>query len=48
MKTTEARKDATATENEAAYTVAKEKCDTFAGGAKDKCMDQARALHGKS
>jgi len=44
----QARKDATADEIDASYAVAKEKCDTFAGGAKDTCMDQAKKRFGKS
>lgn len=47
-KTTDARKDAKADKNEADYVVAKEKCDTYAGGAKDKCLDQAKINFGKS
>ncbi len=44
----QARKDATADEIDAGYAVAKEKCDTFAGGAKDTCLDQAKKRFGKS
>ena len=47
-KTIEARKDATADKVDAEYTVAKEKCNTFAGGAKDTCLDQVKARFGKS
>ena len=32
---------------DAQYAVAKEKCDTFAGAAKDNCLMQARAQFGK-
>jgi hypothetical protein len=28
--------------------VAKEKCDVYAGGAKDHCLEPAKALFGKS
>ena len=44
----QARKDATADEIDAGYAVAKEKCDSFAGGAKDTCLDQAKKRYGKS
>lgn len=44
----QARKDATADEIDAGYAVAKEKCDSFAGGAKDTCLDQAKKRFGKS
>lgn len=27
--------------------LAKEKCDTYAGGAKDRCLDQAKARFGR-
>ena len=33
---------------DADYAVAKEKCDVYAGGAKDYCVDQAKARFGKS
>lgn len=34
--------------SEADYTLAKEKCETFAGGAKDTCLDRAKTRFGKS
>lgn len=44
----EARKEATVDETDAGYAVAKEKCDTFAGEAKDTCVDKAKRRFGKS
>jgi hypothetical protein len=46
-KSAEAGKDAEAKKRAAEYSVAKEKCDAFAGGAKDRCMDQAKTDFGK-
>jgi len=46
-KSSEARKDATTDKREAEYAVAKEKCDTYAGGAKDHCLSEAKARFGK-
>ncbi|MCR4302370.1 MAG: hypothetical protein NUV51_12220 [Sulfuricaulis sp.] len=43
----DARQDATMDKRDADYTVAKEKCDVLAGGAKDSCMNQAKMHHGK-
>lgn len=42
-KPADARKDATADKVNAEYAVAKEKCDVYAGGAKDYCLAQAKA-----
>jgi len=44
----DARKDAAAVTLDAQYEVAKEKCDVYAGGAKDHCLERAKALFGKS
>jgi len=46
-KASEARKDAAVEKNDADYAVAKEKCDTFAGGTRDACLDQAKAAFSK-
>ena len=46
-KSSVARKDAAAEKLDADYAVAKEKCDTFAGGAKDTCLDRAKANFGQ-
>lgn len=43
-----ARKEATAVKLDADYTVAKEKCDTYADDAKDVCLDRAKIRFGKS
>ena len=43
-----ARKDAAATKREAEYTVAREKCDAFAGDAKSNCMNEAKARFDRS
>ena len=43
----EARKEAAADKSDADYSVAKEKCDTFAGGARDTCLDQAKVTFSK-
>lgn len=47
-KSAEAHKDATATANDGKYDVAKEKCETYAGGAKDHCLEQAKKSFGKN
>lgn len=47
-KQAEARKDANADTREAEYKVAIEKCDAFAGAAKDACVGDAKARFGKS
>jgi hypothetical protein len=47
-KGTEARKDAASATRDADYAVAKEKCDTFAGEAKVRCLSDAKARFGKS
>lgn len=46
--TAEARRDAQADKLDADYTVARERCDTYAGGARDHCLDQAKIRFGKS
>ena len=46
-KAIEARTDARDDKRDAEYKVAKEKCDAFAGGAKDNCMAMARSQYGK-
>jgi hypothetical protein len=47
-KSAEARKDAASDKRAAEYAVAKQKCDAFASGAKSDCMNEAKALFGKS
>jgi hypothetical protein len=47
-KSSDARRDASSDKRDADYAVAKEKCDTFAGSAKDSCIDQAKVRFGKS
>lgn len=42
------RREAATTTNDAQYGVAVEKCDVYAGGAKDACLDRAKAQFGKS
>jgi hypothetical protein len=37
-----------ATKQDAAYAVAKEKCDSLSGDAQDKCIKDAKALHGQT
>ncbi len=44
---TDARKDAAASKLDAEYAVEKEKCDMYAGGAKDYCLNQAKVRFGK-
>jgi hypothetical protein len=46
-KSTDARKDAAEDKRDADYAVAKAKCDTLAGDAKDRCMADAKARFGK-
>ena len=43
-----ARQDAAADKRDAAYAVAKEKCDAFSSDAKDRCLTDAKARYGKS
>jgi hypothetical protein len=43
-----AREEAATATNDAQYAVAVEKCDVYAGGAKDVCLDRAKARFGKS
>jgi activator of HSP90 ATPase len=43
-----ARKEAAKATNDAQYDVAVEKCDVYAGGAKDVCLGRAKARFGKS
>jgi hypothetical protein len=44
----DARKDAAADTFDAQYGVTKQMCGTYAGGAKDCCLYQAKARFGKS
>lgn len=46
-KAGDAQKAASADKQEAQYKVAKEKCDTYAGNAKDVCVNEAKARFGK-
>jgi hypothetical protein len=46
-KQAEARTEANADKRDAAYKVAIEKCDAFAGPAKDACIASAKAQYGK-
>ena len=46
-KAIEARTDARDDKREAAYKVAMQKCDAFAGAAKDACVSTAKAEYGK-
>jgi len=43
----EARKDAADDKREADYAVARERCDTFAGDPKNRCLNEANARYGK-
>jgi hypothetical protein len=43
-----AREEAAKVTNDAQYAVAVEKCDIYTGGAKDVCLDRAKARFGKS
>src|SRR4029077_14540301 len=47
-KTAEARRDASDDKRNADYKVAIEKCDALSGGAKDACVQDAKARYGKS
>ena len=47
-KEAEARKEANADKRDAEYKVAIEKCDAFAGTAKNSCVSAAKAQYGKS
>lgn len=44
---TDRKSDAADAKNNAAYSVAKEKCDAFSGAAKDKCIADAKLNFGK-
>jgi hypothetical protein len=44
----DARKVAAEAKRDADYAVAKEKCDVYAGGAKDYCLNQAKARFGRT
>ena len=46
-KVADARRDADQHANQAAYDAARERCDTFAGDAKDRCISDAKARFGK-
>ena len=46
-KANEARKEADADKSDADYAVAKEKCDTLSGDAKDACLDRAKTAFGR-
>jgi hypothetical protein len=47
QKTIEARNEAREDKQAAAYRVAMEKCDAFAGAAKDQCVSAAKTEYGK-
>ena len=47
-KTAEVKKDAAANKRDAAYAVAKEKCDAMAGDAKSNCIKDAKTRFGQS
>jgi hypothetical protein len=47
-KTAEAKKDAAEDKRDADYKVAVEKCDSLSGNAKDACVRDAKAKHGKT
>jgi hypothetical protein len=44
---TDRKSDAADAKNDAAYSVAKEKCDAWSGSAKDKCLSDAKLNYGK-
>ena len=44
----DAKKDANAEKNDAAYKAAKERCDAMSGDAKSKCVDDMKRMYGKS
>jgi hypothetical protein len=46
-KAIEARTDARDDKRTAQYKVAREKCDAFAGAAKDSCVSAAKSQYGK-
>jgi hypothetical protein len=46
-KVSEARSDARADSRDAEYKAAKERCDTYAGDAKDRCVSDVKARYGK-
>ena len=46
QKTNAANQDAAAAKRDADYAVAKEKCDAFAGDAKDNCLKEAKGRFG--
>jgi hypothetical protein len=46
-RVTEARKDASADKRDADYAVARERCGKFAGDAKERCLNDAKAQYGK-
>jgi hypothetical protein len=46
-KTIEARTEAQEDKRTAAYRVAREKCDAFAGAAKDQCVSAAKSAYGE-
>jgi hypothetical protein len=46
-KTIEARTEAQVDKRSAAYRVAREKCDAFAGAAKDQCVSAAKSAYGE-
>lgn len=45
-KAAEARKDATTDKLDAQYAVAREKCETYSGDTKDRCLNEAKARFG--
>lgn len=47
-KNAEAQKDANADKQDAAYAVAKEKCESLAGDPKATCLQDAKAKYGKN
>ncbi|MEO8938566.1 MAG: hypothetical protein ABI277_00190 [Burkholderiaceae bacterium] len=47
LKTADARHDAADDKRDANYKVAMEKCDAFAGAAKDNCQSTAKSTYGK-
>ncbi len=46
-KVSDLKQDSAEAKNNAAYAVAKEKCDAFSGAAKDKCVAEAKLNYGK-
>ena len=47
-KTDDQRRDAAKETRDADYAVARAKCDTLAGSAKDRCLDDAKARYGRN